>query len=158
MASGINSLIITMMAAVSLPLFFSCARPAGNEAYVLSSGRGADGAFSFPVAMDDSAYTYNVSFFVTMACRDNVFDSFTQTGAEVLWMSPSGRKYAEKLVFGRDVLSSSKWDMKTLSLPYREGLVPVEFGEWEVQVFVDEEFIDSYDVTGMGLRLQRKKQ
>lgn len=156
MRPGINRLLI--MAAVLSPLFSSCARPSGDESYVLSERRGADGAFLFPTAMDDSAYTYDVSFFVTMACRDDVFDDFMQTGAEVLWLSPSGRKYAEKFVFGRDALSSSKWDMKTLSVPYREGLVPVEYGEWGVQVFLDEEFIDFYDVTGMGLRLQRKKQ
>lgn len=153
MREGFNRVIA--VAAVLLPLLFSCVRPSSDEVFVKASECNGQGFFVFPVAMDDSSCTYSLSFIVPLACRDDVFESFAGTEAEVVLVAPSGQRYYETVSFGPEALSCHEWDRKTLAVPYREGLVPVEHGIWTMYVSLDEDFKRRYSLEGIGMSLVR---
>lgn len=154
MREGFNRVIA--VAAALLPLLFSCVRPSSDEVFVKASECNGQGFFAFPVAMDDSSCTYSLSFIVPLACRDDVFESFAGTEAEVVLVAPSGQRYYETVSFGPQALSCHEWDRKTLSVPYREGLVPVEHGIWTMYVSLDEDFKKRYSLEGIGMSLVRR--
>ncbi|MGN0195354.1 MAG: hypothetical protein ACI4AE_02740 [Candidatus Cryptobacteroides sp.] len=147
---------LSLMAAVVVPLLFSCARPSSDEVFRKASERADDGCYLFNVAMDDSSYVYDISLIVPMMCPDAVFGKFEGFAAEVVLTSPSGKRFAGRLDAGRETVCSASWDLKTLCVPVAGGVVPGEYGLWTLGVYLPGE--EDFGVTGVGMRLERIKK
>lgn len=98
-----------------------CARPAETEAFVRAD-KADDGVYSFPVDMADSLSCYDFWFYSRLSSgrRDNL-------ELRVSWTSPSGKSFYET-VFMKEVDSMGVREL------YRSGVVPVECGEWKINV------------------------
>lgn len=147
---------LSLMAAVIVPLLFSCARPSSDEVFRKASERLDDGCYVFPVALDDSSFVYDISLIVPMMCSDAVFEGFEGFDAEVVLTSPSGKRFAERLDVDRETVCSASWDLKTLCVPVAGRAVPEEYGLWTLGVYLPGE--EDFGVTGVGMRLERIKK
>lgn len=115
-----------MRRAALLPflLFLSlsgCERPAETEVFVRSADA-ADGVYSFPVDMSDSLSSYDFWFYSRLfsGSRGNL-------ELRVSWTSPSGGSFYETVFMER----VDEYGVREL---YRSGVVPVEYGEWKINV------------------------
>ncbi len=115
----------------------SCARPTSVEQFAFDDG---SGQFDFTVDMSDSLYLYDLSFYTRLESR------LSPPGfpLRVYLTSPSGVTYAESLFYDAS---------EALVVPYRSGLVPVEYGVWQLSVRARAE-----GLKGMGLICGKKER
>lgn len=113
----------------------SCSRPMSVEKFIKADG---SGTYGFVMDMSDSLHVYDLSFYTRLDGK------LAPTGfpMKIYMTSPSGRTYVENVYFD----CSGGW--KT---PYRQGLVPVEYGEWTLSVTARAE-----GMCGMGLIVEKR--
>lgn len=133
--------------------FVSCSRPYMQENFVKTSERDEYGRYEFVLDMADSS-SYSISFLIIMDCNRKQFNLFDNASVNVMWGSPSGRFYEEKVWFSRDDLSQETMLSRVFLLPYRAKLRPFEYGKWSVYLTLDEKIIKDYRIPGIGIKLK----
>ena len=116
----------------------ACSRPVSSEQFVSADKREANGLYRFKLDLSDSLATYDVSFYSRIDAGRLKLENNRDLPMMVTWSAPSGRRYRETVYF---VLSDESPGSDTFSgqfvKPYRTGLVPTEYGEWELNVLVN---------------------
>lgn len=134
-------------------LFFSCSRPSSEEYYARTDEKGV---YAFSLDLSDSLCCYDLDILAVLACGDRKLETFEGFPLNVTWMSPSGIYYAEEFWLTAASLEDRRHFSNRFFVPYREGLVPKEHGEWLLSIAVSPYFIREYSIPGLGLRLTRK--
>jgi hypothetical protein len=111
-----------------------------------------EGPYTFFVEMTDSTATYDFDFYTRVdAPRDSI-----RAGAalplSVTWTSPSFHVFREDVYLPLEGRSS--FYSLQVRAPYRTGVRPGEFGQWVLNVRVDDA---PEGLRGMGLVTTRKK-
>ena len=104
-------------------LLASCTQPPSREFFQRSDGTGE---YSFPIDMSDTLAAYDLSFYTAMDKPLFHRDTLSCFPLQVLWRSPSGRYFSETVYYPASQRLA----------PYRSGVVPAEFGEWELSVTI----------------------
>lgn len=116
-----NKILRLILAAAALTMLVpSCAEPDSTEQFVLNK----DGSYSFSVDMSRSDCAYDLSFY----SRVDSWHKVKEFPIEVLWTSPSGKRYQERVYFVRE--SHDR-------MPYRTGVIPDENGVWTLDAKAD---------------------
>lgn len=73
----------------------------------------------------------------------------------VTWTAPDGGRYSEKVYFNvRDGIKGEDFYSNQYRIPYRTGVVPVVWGEWEMTVRIDSDrYIPGF--RGLGLIFEK---
>lgn len=111
----------------------SCSEPLSMEKFILNQ----DGRYSFEVDMTHTDCTYDLYFY----SRVDSWKKVPEFPIDIVWTSPSGVRYSERVYFLRDGHDK---------LAYRTGLVPVESGVWTLDARAD-----AQGLRGLGLICKR---
>lgn len=141
---------------LSLIMLASCSRPVSDEMFVRTGERDIHGRYSFVVDMSDSLSRYGIGIVVMMDSDDRTFKDFSALPLTIDWVSPDKDVYSETVSIGRKYLKDSTYYTKTLEAAYRKGLVPVRYGNWRLRVNIPETIVEKYNVTGVGISLERE--
>lgn len=111
-------------------LAVSCREPLSSEQFIMG-----DGPYEFEVAMKDTAAVYDFTFYT---CMDKP-EGIARASGIVLaarWLSPSGAEAVERIELP---LTDGEDDFFTrqIRVPYRNGMAPVETGEWKLTITPD---------------------
>lgn len=148
---GAIALIIAFMAVMA-----GCSRPDSYEEFVRIEDKTADGLYHFPLDLSDSTAVYDVSFFSRIDCTRLRLASIEDFPMTVLWTSPSGVKYSEKVFFPvSSYAGSSGFYSHQYRIPYRTGIVPERKGVWDMAVRIES---DRYIPGFRGLGVVCKKR
>lgn len=141
------AVIIAVLAA----LLTGCARPTSTEQFLKVGAKSPDGLYHFVLDLSDSLSRYDVSFYSRIDCNNIKAASVRNFPMTVTWTSPSGQKYNETVYF--DVsgwTEGSGFYTKQYLIPYRMGITPVEWGEWDLAVRVDaDRFVPGFRGVGV---------
>lgn len=152
------NIIVCCLAVVVALSLISCSRPASEEMYIKSSEADDYGRYEFILNMSDStASGYNVDILVSMDCGQKTFGDFDNMPLKMLWESPEKRPFEEDVWISRNDLSENSRFLKLFMLRYRSGILPYESGKWKLYITVPEEFIDKYNIPGIGVRLSTER-
>ncbi len=101
----------------------SCSEPQSEEFFLFPDQCALDGSYRFCPDMSDSLSVYDLSLYSRIDQR-----SYGSFPVNIKVKSPSGVLIADDKVF---------WDMSEPVVKYRTGIVPSEYGKWEVWVYVE---------------------
>lgn len=146
---------IILSVIASLPLVFSCSRPQSSEHFVRTENADESGAYRFALDFPEGE-VYDLDLYVNMDCGNLKFAQFSGIGVSALWESPEGEKYSEEVFIGREYLDAGSFYGKRVVAPYREDLSMDPPGEWTLSLSMDKEAIETFGVTGIGIRATRK--
>lgn len=133
----------------------ACSAPASYETFVPQADRGEDGRYSFTLMLDDSSSVYSISFYTRIDSPESSFMDLRDLPFEIELVSPAGASYSETVYMDIAGWSDSGYFTKGYDFPYRLGLVPSEYGRWEMSVKVDgEESVKGF--RGLGLRVDKE--
>ena len=117
----VNRIIRQIFAATALILLaLSCSEPDSSEQFVFNK----DGTYRFQVDMSHADCAYDLSFY----SRVDAWHKAKEFPIDVVWTSPSGRRYQERVYFVRE---------KHDRVPYRTGVIPEENGVWTLDAKAD---------------------
>ena len=119
----------------------SCSRPSSTEQFL----RG-EGPFAFAVDMSDSTATYGFDVYTRIDAREYP----AELQLDMAWKAPSDSIYRETVYL--PVNGRSTTFTHDAYAPYRDGVVPVEWGVWELVITVPDQ-PDGF--RGMGLVVRR---
>lgn len=124
---------------VLVTLMCGCSRPTSYERFVLLGDKEGDGRYHYTLDMSDSLCTYDISFYTRIDSNGNKLSGIKDFPLNVTFMSPSGQRYEEKVYFkvNGEAAAGSDFYSRQYKVPYRSGLVPVEWGMWEMAVRID---------------------
>jgi len=129
-------------------LFSGCREPMSTEKFVKG-----EGPYTFFVEMSDSTATYDFDLYTRV---DAPLDSLRKMQAlplTVTWTSPSFHVFKEDVYLpmeGKTSLYS-----RQVRAPYRSGVQPGEWGQWIVNVRVND---PPEGLRGMGLVVSRNRE
>lgn len=128
-----------------------CGRPTSSEQFVKLGAKDADGLYHYKVDLSDSLCTYDVLFYSRIDCNNVKLAGVRDFPMTVTWISPDDRKYSEKVYFKvRKDSEDEDFYSNQYMIPYRTGLVPVQWGEWKITVRIDSDrYIPGF--RGLGL-------
>ena len=116
----------------------SCSRPVSYEQFVSVEDREANGLYRYILDLSDSLCTYDVSFYSRIDATRIKEAHSRDFSLMVTWTAPSGQRFRETVYFGLfDESEGSDSYSRQYVKPYRKGLVPVEFGTWDLEVLVN---------------------
>ena len=120
-----------------LLLALSCGRPASTEQFI----RG-EGPFTFTVDMTDSTATYSFDVYTRIDARECP----AELQLDMAWKAPGDSVYKETVYL--PVKDHSSVFTHDAYAPYRDAVVPSEWGEWELVITVPDQ---PEGFRGMGL-------
>lgn len=137
-------------------LLCACSRPDAYEEFRKASAK-ENGSYCFMIDMSDTLCTYDLDLYTRIDCSMQLFASMPDSiRMNMVYTSPSGRKYAEKFAAAKDSFSQSSSFSKEYIIPYRRDLVPVEHGIWNLCITVGNE--DRFpDMRGIGIQVRWKR-
>ncbi len=145
---------IVILSAVLCCMAASCAESEYESVFIKTSEKGADNLYTYSVDMQDSTCVYDLSLFTKVDRSEFSSSTIPNIRLDIRLVSPSKREFEETVWILKDNFSFKEENSTDYDLPYRTGLVPVEFGVWDMYVAVPEED----KITGFrGLGLQVKK-
>ena len=131
-------LVLCLMLAVLSAAGVSCSRPTSVEQFVGVDKREVNGLYRYTLDLSDSLATYDISFYSRIDANRLKFTHAKDFSLMVTWIAPSGQRFRETVYFGVfDESSGSNFFSSQYVKPYRTGLVPVEYGVWEMNVLVN---------------------
>ena len=131
------NLRILIVAALAVVLS-ACSRPTSSEQFVKIGDKGEDGLYHYALDLSDSLCTYDLTFYSRIDCSNARLSELRDFPMIVNWISPDGRKYSEKVYFKvRREQGDEDFYSNQYRIPYRSGIVPVQWGEWEMTVRID---------------------
>ena len=135
---GRASSLHMLLTAVLLAAAVSCARPESVEQYIGADQTPPNGLYHFSLDLSDSLATYDLSFYTRIDAGRLRMAEAKDFPLSLTLTSPSGRRYRETVFFLVDETQrGSDFYSSQYVKPYRTGLVPVEWGEWEMSVQVN---------------------
>ena len=111
-----------------------------------------EGPYTFFVEMSDSTASYDFDFYTRVDAPLETLRKMTALPLQVTWTSPSFHVFREDVYLpmeGKTSLFS-----RQVRAPYRAGVRPAEWGQWQVVVRVPDA---PEGLCGMGLVVERKK-
>lgn len=148
---------LIVVVTVILGTLVSCERPANEETFVKASDKDGQGRYGFVLNMDDSTCVYDLSIFTKVDCTQEQLDMMPDINMVMSFVSPSLVHYGEEFCVEKSEYSRHERFSVDYSLPYRVGLVPVEYGLWQLYVTVpQEDKIEGF--RGVGLRVSRRSK
>ena len=133
-----SKLVICLMLAVVSVAGVSCSRPTSVEQFIDVDKREANGLYRYTLDLSDSLATYDISFYSRIDANRLKFTHAKDFSLMVTLIAPSGQRYRETVYFGVfDESAGSNFFSSQYVKPYRTGLVPVEYGIWEMNVLVN---------------------
>lgn len=154
--SIIHSSLRLVFLSIAFVCIFSCSRPNIQEYFVKTADRDEDGNFAFTFDLEKT-YVYDIDILIVMDCNRKCFNKFENTYINIMWVSPKGKHYEEKVWFSRDNLSQETRLSRLFMLPYRSNLRSFEYGEWSVYMTLDDKIIEDFKIPGVGIRLKTEK-
>ena len=124
-----------------------CKEPMSVEKFVKG-----DGPYTFLVDMSDSTASYDFDLFTRVDAPLDTLRKLSAMPLQVTWTSPSFHVFRENVYLpmeGKTSLFS-----RQVRAPYRVGVRPEEWGQWQVMVRVPDA---PEGLSGMGLLVERKK-
>lgn len=124
-----------------------CKEPMSVERFVKG-----EGPYTFLVDMSDSTASYDFDLYTRVDAPLDTLRKMTALPLQVTWTSPSFHVFREDVYLpmeGRTSLFS-----RQVRAPYRAGVRPSEWGQWQVVVRVPDA---PEGLCGMGLVVERKK-
>ena len=118
--------------AAALFLAAACTEPMSKETF-----RKGEGPYRFDVDMSDSTSVYDFTFYTRIDGGFFGVDAPKEMKMTVLWKSPSDSLFGET-VFMPLADSAGTFYSSQITAPYRKGVVPLEWGKWEMEVVVPE--------------------
>ena len=155
MGRSLVKFLSLMMLAAFAAAGVSCSRPVSYEKFISVENREANGLYHYTFDLSDSLCTYDVSFFSRIdvnILKETLPRDFSMM---VTWTAPSGQRFRETVYFdiSEGSAGSDSYSRQYVK-PYRKSLVPVEFGNWDIEVLVN----SGYEVSGFrGLGIICKK-
>lgn len=146
-----NKMRIRVLAVLFLALCVSCGRPEVEESFVKACNVADGGVYSFSIDMRDTLCRYDLSFYTRLDVRKNRLDGIGGIGLDIVWVSPTGERYGEMVDIPVPV--SGNFFSTAVVVPYRTGLLPVEPGEWTLEVRVPDA---PSGFRGLGVMIERK--
>ncbi len=144
---------LLLFVSVLLGMATSCARPTVMETFVKSNEKDELGRYGFVVDMEDSTCVYDLYLFTKVDCTQQELDSIPDIGLVMRFVSPSGSQFEEEFCIEKAAYSRHESFSVDYMLPYRIGLVPKEYGLWQLYVTVPQE--DAIiGFCGIGLQLR----
>ncbi len=138
-----------------LCMALSCKEPSSVECFVKAGDKDDLGRYAFSFDMTDSTCVYDLSLYTRIGCRPGEFEANPDMSLVLRYISPSGRNFEENYCIPRDSYSAREYFSADYNLAYRQGVVPAEYGRWQLYITVSEE--DSITgLSGMGLRVARR--
>lgn len=130
--------VLLLLLAVFPAAGVSCSRPESSEQFVSVDKRETNGLYRFTMDLSDSLCTYDVTFYSRIDANKLKLAKAKDFSMMVTWIAPSGQRYRETVYFGVfDESPGSDFFSSQFLKPYRMGFVPVEFGQWEMNVMVN---------------------
>lgn len=115
--------------------------------------RASDGSYVMTIDLDEEDSGYDMSLLISFGCPSKRLAEFESLPIRLSMVSPEGKIYADSLDFGRSVLKSSNWWSHHIESAIGEGLVPHEHGTWQVKVDISDSYINRYNISGAGIRV-----
>lgn len=145
---------VFIIAAVAV-LLSACSRPTASEQFVKLGNKGADGLYHYSLDFSDSLCTYDLTFYSRIDCSRAKLAEVRDFPMVVTWTAPDGGRYSEKVYFNvRDGIKGEDFYSNQYRIPYRTGVVPVVWGEWEMTVRIDSDrYIPGF--RGLGLIFEK---
>ena len=135
-------------------LFQACSRPASDEAFVGYADRDAGGGYCFELAMDGEDWLYDLDIYLLFeGQRDKGLPQ--GLNAVTVLTGPDGTIYEGLLELDRYEDCQQGRFTKMYLYGFGQGLKPVAYGDWKLQVALPEEIDNGKDVDGVGIRLRR---
>ena len=115
-----RTLWLILAAAALIMSALSCSEPDSTEQFIFNK----DGSYSFTVDMSRTNCAYDFSFY----SRVDAWHKVKEFPIDVVWTSPSGIRYQERVFFVRE--SHDR-------VAYRTGVIPEENGIWKLDAKAD---------------------
>ena len=141
---NLKRIIIVLL---SLAALAGCREPMSVEKFVKG-----EGPYTFFVDMSDSTAVYDFDLYTRVDAPLDSLRKMTALPLQVTWTSPSFHVFREEVYLpmeGKTSLFS-----RQVRAPYRAGVRPSEWGQWQVVVRVPDA---PEGLCGMGLVVERKK-
>ena len=141
---NLKRIIIVLL---SLAALAGCREPMYVEKFVKG-----EGPYTFFVDMSDSTAVYDFDLYTRVDAPLDSLRKMTALPLQVTWTSPSFHVFREDVYLpmeGKTSLFS-----RQVRAPYRAGVRPSEWGQWQVVVRVPDA---PAGLCGMGLVVERKK-
>ena len=141
---NLKRIIIVLL---SLAALAGCREPMSVEKFVKG-----EGPYTFFVDMSDSTAVYDFDLYTRVDAPLDSLRKMTALPLQVTWTSPSFHVFREDVFLpmeGKTSLFS-----RQVRAPYRAGIRPSEWGQWQVVVRVPDA---PAGLCGMGLVVERKK-
>ena len=108
------------------------------EQFISVENREANGLYRYTLDLSDSLCTYDVSFYSRIDATRIKEAHSRDFSMMVTWTAPSGQRFRETVYFGLfdESAGSDSYSRQYVKL-YRKGLVPMEFGTWNLEVLVN---------------------
>lgn len=145
----INSKIIALTASLlCLAGLCSCTDSDQKQEFLKINHRDSLGRYVFAIDFTDSLVTYDVDFYTRLDTKRSVFRLMDDIQVDVLWISPDGKEYAERVYIPKlSYVGGTAFSKEYLS-PYRRNLSPVKPGVWTLCLEVP----PIIGLRGMGVR------
>ena len=130
--------VLSLMLAVVAAACVSCSRPVSYEQFISVENREANGLYRYTLDLSDSLCTYDVSFYSRIDATRIKEAHSRDFSMMVTWTAPSGQRFRDTVYFGLfdESAGSDSYSRQYVKL-YRKGLVPMEFGTWNLEVLVN---------------------
>jgi len=141
-----------------LLLACACASPDAYEEFIKTTRSNIGEPFVFSLDMSDSTAVYDIWMFSRIDGGGKEMFRYGNFPVIVLWESPSGQRYQEKVWFDIHAFGpgSSRYSNQYMQL-YRSSIIPVENGVWTLSLNVQGgQAIPGF--RGMGIRCSKQKQ
>ena len=132
---------------IILFILAGCREPMSVEKFVKG-----EGPYTFLVDMSDSTASYDFDLYTRVDAPLDTLRKMSAMPLQVTWTSPSFHVFRENVYLpmeGKTSLFS-----RQVRAPYRAGVRPEEWGQWQVMVRVPDA---PEGLCGMGLVVERKK-
>lgn len=123
---------------VALVMAVACSEPAQMEYFCSSDDRDSLGRFCYSLDLSDSLSAYDISFYTRIDCSPKDFNAMNDVRVDVELMSPSGLSFEETVYLPASSFSSRRRCTYDSVVDYRKGLVPVEWGVWQMSLSLPE--------------------
>ena len=129
-------------------LLTGCREPMSVERFVKG-----EGPYTFFVDMGDSTASYDFDLYTRVDAPVDTLRKMAALPLQVIWTSPSFHVFREEVYLPMD--GKMSLFSKQVRAPYRAGVRPDEWGQWQIVVRVQD---PPEGLCGIGLIVARKRE
>ena len=128
-------------------LLTGCREPMSVERFVKG-----EGPYTFFVEMSDSTASYDFDLYTRVDAPADSLRKLAALPLQVTWTSPTFHVFREEVYLPMD--GKMSLFSKQVRAPYRAGIKPIEWGPWQLVVWVQD---PPEGLCGMGLVVHRRR-